>query len=466
MNRAHHAHPCRLGTLLLLPVLALAAFAGPPEKVAITNGRIIPVVGQPIDKGTILIERGKIVAVGADVEIPFDARVFDVQGKVVFPGLIDVHTPRGLDMPNEQRPVTPQLDVTDALDPSQLFFEDCLRLGVTAVHVIPANNCVIGGVGRVVRPIGLTPAEMSLAEGAFLKIALAPRSGYDRMLQTATLRETFAELDDYLEKVAERRYEEKLKEDSPKEGPPKKIDVGPTEARKRGRALIRAEDIDDQHRNILRLRGGQVRVAGEDGPTLFKPLGAFMYCGGAMDVGAAVRLAKEHGFFDRAVFVLGGECFKAVRELKQAGRPVVLPPELIQRELHPLTGEIHETFVPQKIYAAGLVWALVPGPDESYAERMLPYQAAVCVRNGIPRDEALKAITLNPAKILGLEQRLGSLEPGKDAHVVIFSGDPLDIGSVVEQVFIDGIPAYERAKDVRLQRLLSPGTSDSQEKPE
>jgi imidazolonepropionase-like amidohydrolase len=81
------------------------------------------------------------------------------------------------------------------------------------------------------------------------------------------------------------------------------------------------------------------------------------------------------------------------------------------------------------------------------------------VRYGVPRDEALKAITLNPAKMLGLDKRLGSLEPGKDANVVIFSGDPLDFNSVVEQVFIDGIPAYERAKDVRLQRLLSPGTA-------
>jgi imidazolonepropionase-like amidohydrolase len=98
---------------------------------------------------------------------------------------------------------------------------------------------------------------------------------------------------------------------------------------------------------------------------------------------------------------------------------------------------------------------------------MPTYQAAQCVRHGVPRAEALRAITLNPARMLGLEQRLGSLEPGKDAHLVVFSGDPLDFNSVVEQVFIDGIPAYERAKDARLQRLLSPGTEDGpQEKPE
>ena len=471
MPRTRLSYTRRIVAGLALLAISIATFgqpadtpAGkpsvPPEKVAITGGKVIPVVGAPIDKGTILIERGQIVAVGADIEIPYDSRVFNVAGKVVFPGMIDVHTARGLDIQNEPRPVTPQLDAADALDPSQLFFEDCLRLGITTVHVIPSNNTVIGGLGRVVRPIGLSVAEMTVADGAFLKIAITPRAGFDRMLQMATLRETFAELDDYLAKVAEKRYEDKLKEDD------KKIDVGPAEARKRGRELIRAEDIDDQHRNVLRLRGGQIRVADQDGPTLFKPLGAYVYCGNAMDVGLAVKLAKDNTFFERMVLVLGGECFKASAELKQAARPVVLPQDLLYRETDPLTGDVRETFVPKKIYEAGLLFALVPGPDDSYAERMLTYQAARCVRSGIPRDEALKAITLNPAKMLRLEKQLGSIESGKDANLVIFSGDPLDFSSVVEQVFISGIPAYDRTKDARLQRLLSPGTSDSKEKPE
>jgi imidazolonepropionase-like amidohydrolase len=433
----------------LVALLVLPARAAPPEKVALIGGRIIPVVGEPIDKGTVLIERGKITAVGKDVDVPYDARVFDVSGKVVFPGMIDVHTWRGLDRPNEARPVTPHLDAYDALDPSQLFFEDALRLGVTAVHVIQANNTVIGGLGRVVRPIGLSVSEMTIAEGAFLKISITPRSGHERMLQMAMLRETFLELDDYLEKLAEKRYEEQLKEDK------KEIEVGPAEARKRGVELIRGEDLDDQHRNLLRLVGGQVRVGEQDGAVLFKPLGAFVYCGSAMDVAHAVRLAEDNGFFDRLVLVLGGECFKAVGELKKAARPVVLPAELVYKETDPLTGEIRETFVPKKISEAGLLYAIVPGPDTSLAERMLNYQAARLVRHGVSRDEALRAITLNPAKVLGLDKRLGSIEPGKDAHLVVFSGDPLDFNSVVERVFIDGIPAYERAKDVRLKRLLS-----------
>lgn len=421
-----------------------AAAAPPPEHVALTNARIIPVAGAEIGKGTVLISRGKIAAVGESVEVPFDAKVIDLTGKVVMPGMIDVHTARGLDVANEMRPVTPFLDVYDAIDPSQLAFEDMLRNGVTSVHVIPGNNTVIGGVGRICRPIGLNVAEMTQAEGVALKLSITPRGGWDRLTQLATLRETFAELDDYLERLAEKRYEEELT----KEG--RKLDVGPGEARKRGRALIRAEDIDDKHRNLLRLRG-------ESGVTDRPPLGrlgAFVYCGEAMDVGLAVKLAKDNHFLERTVLVLGPECWKAVKELKAAARPVVLPPELVHRETHPLTGKVTETFVASRIAEAGLLWALVPGPDGSPVERLLNYQAARCVRNGISRDEALKAITLNPARILGLESRLGSIEPGKDGNVAVLSGDPLDFNSEVEKVFIDGILAYEREKDVRLQRLL------------
>lgn len=439
-------------------VLAATAVAAPPppEKVALTNVRIIPVVGDVIAKGTVLIERGKIAALGTGVEVPYDARVFDLAGKTVFPGMFIAHTPAGLDVPNEARPVVPHLDVYDAIDPSQAFFEDCLRNGVTAVHVMQGNDTVIGALSRVVRPIGLTVSEMTIAEGRHLKLSAAPRGGSDRMVQMATLRETFLELDDYLAGLAERRYEEKLKDED------KQIDVAPAEAKKRGRELIRAEDVDDQHRNLLRLRyAGQVRVAGEDGPKLFEPLGAFIYCGAAMDVAAAVRFAKDHGFFDRSVLVVEAECHKAIAELKAAARPLVLTPEMVYRETDPITGKVSETFAPRKYYDAGLQFAVVPG-DASLAEGLPNYQAARLIRHGIPRDEALRTITLNAARALGLEARLGSLEVGKDASLVVFSGDPLDFTSVVEMVFIDGIPAYERAKDVRLRRLLTieEGTSD------
>lgn len=443
------------GLALALGVSA-AWGAPPPDKVALTGARVIPVVGVPLARGTVLVERGKIVAVGEKVEIPYDAREVDCSGQVIFPGMVHAHTARGLDIPNEPRPVVPHLDAGDALDPSQLFFEDCLRLGVTTVHVIPGNNTVIGGLGRVVRPIGLTVADMTVVPQSFMKISVSEK--FDRIQQMAALREALAELDDYLAQLAEKRYEEQLKKDE------KTLDVGPAEARKRGKDLIRAEDVEERYRNLLRLRGGQVRVDGQDGPTLFKPLGAFVYVDSGLDVGNATRVAKEYGFFDRVVFCVGGPAFKAMDELKAAARPIVLPPELMYRETNPLTGEVRETFLPRPYFDAGLKFALTPAAEDQYAERMLTYQAARCVREGIPRDVALRAITLTPAEMLGLADRVGSIEVGKDANLVVFSGDPLDFESVVERVFIDGILAYDRAKDVRLQRLLSEGLSDVKEK--
>ena len=415
-------------------LIAVGARAAPPAKVALQGGRIIPVVGPEITEGTILIEHGKITAIGRKVKIPYDAMVVDVSGKVLFPGMIVPHTSGGLDRSNENLPVTPFLDVYDAIDPSSLSFEDALRDGQLALHVIQGNSCVIGGLSRLVHPIGRTTDEMTIRPTIALKLSTSPKSGYDRMTQMATMRETFLELEYYLENLAEKRYEEKVKEDK------KEIDVPPEEARKQGRSLIKDEHLDDKHRNLVKLTDGR--------------LDAWIYCGSAMDVAPAIRTAKDNGFLDRTVFVLGTDAYRAVKELKEAKRPVVLPAGLVHQERDPITGELSETFVPKVIHDAGLLYALVPNASTSLAERYLTYQAARCVRHGIPRQAALEATTLNAARMLGVDDRLGSLEVGKAGYVVVFSGDPLDFNTWVEKAYIDGVLAYDRAEDVRLKELL------------
>jgi imidazolonepropionase-like amidohydrolase len=412
----------------------------PPSKVALKGGRIIPIVGDDIPQGTVLIENGRITAVGVNVDIPYDAMEVDVTGKVLMPGMVDAHSASGLDVPNENLPVTPFLDVYDALDPSKVYFEDALRDGVTSIHVIVANDCVIGGISRVVHPIGLTPDEMTLARDVALKLSVAPKDGWDRMSQMAQFRETFRELAEYLEDLAEKKYEESVE----KKG--EKIDVGPDEARKRGKELVHFEDYDDPHANLVRLTRGE--------------LGAFVYARQAGDVPRALQLGRDHGFFDRLTLVLGPECYKAIDVIKKAGRPVVLQPPLLYREEDPLTGKTKETFVP-KVYAdAGVPFSLLPSPDSSLAERYLNYQAAQCVRNGISRAEALRAITLHPAKAIGVESQVGSLEKGKVANVVVMSGDPLAFETWVDLVYINGIEAYDRKKDIRLQQLLGDEKDD------
>lgn len=408
--------------------------AAPPAKVALTGARIIPVVGDDMDGATILIENGKITAVGKDVKIPFDAMEVDCSGKVIMPGLIEPQSWSGLDIPNESLPVAPFLDVGDAMDPSRLYFEDALRDGITSIHVSQGHNTVIGGMSRVVRPIGLTPDEMTVSLNTAIKMSVSPRNGYDRMQQMATFRETFRELARYTDERAEKKYEESLEKDK------KKVDVGPAEAIKRGLPMIKDSDYDDKHLNLMRLKRGDFET--------------WIYVGSPMDVAPAVALATEQGFIDHTVFVLGNDTFKAIAELKKAGRPVVLAENLLYRERDPITGEISETFIPTKMHEAGLLFALQPNPNSSMAERYLNYQAALCVRNGIPRQAALEAITLNSAKMLGMDDRLGSIEPGKVANLTIYNGDPLDFNSWVEQVYIDGIMAYDRNDDPRLTEIL------------
>lgn len=408
--------------------------AAPPTKIALTGARVIPVVGDDIDGATILIENGKITAVGKDVKIPFDAMEIDLSGRVIMPGLIEPQSWSGLDIANESLPVAPFLDVGDAMDPSRLYFEDALRDGITTIHVMQGHSTVIGGMSRVVRPIGLSPDEMTVGINNAIKMSVSPRSGYDRMQQMATFRETFRDLAQYTEELAEQKYEESLEKDK------KKVDVGPAEARKRGLPMIKDSDYDDKHLNLMRLKRGDFE--------------SWIYVGSPMDVGPAVALATEQGFIDHTVFVLGNDTFKAINELKKAGRPVVLPENLSYRERDPITGVITETFIPTKVHEAGLMFALQPNPNSSMAERYLTYQAALCVRNGIPRQAALEAITLNSARMLGMGDQLGSIEPGKVANLTIYSGDPLDFNSWVEQVYIDGIMAYDRADDPRLTEIL------------
>ncbi len=429
-----------LWAILPIATLGVSAAAMPPAKVALQGARILPVVGDDIENGTVLIEHGLITAIGADVEIPYDAMVVDVSGKVLFPGMIDAHSARGLDIRNENLPVTPYLDVYDAIDPSRRYFEDALRDGITTIHAVVANNCVIGGLSRAVHPIGRTPDEMTLTGPIALKISVAPKRGFDRMVQMATLREAFLELSDYLDRLAETKYEESL------EKADKKIDVGPEEARKRGEKLVEFSDLDDAHRNLVLLTGGK--------------LGAFIYCQRPSDIERARQVADEGGFLEQSTFVLGTACFKAVDAIKALGRPVVLEAELVYRERDSVTAKLTETFVPKVYYDKGVAFALLPSPDSSLAERYLNYQAARCVRQGLPRQIALESITINPAKAMGVADRVGSLEVGKVANLVVLSEDPLDFNATVELVYINGIRAYDRKQDPRMKQLLEEEPSE------
>lgn len=408
--------------------------APPPAVVALTGGRVITGTGPDIENGTVLIRDGVIAGVGADVELPYDAVEVDVRGKVVMASPVVAISTGGLDIPNESLPVTPFLNVYDAIDPASRAFEEALRLGHAVVHIAPGDNCVIGGVGRVIRPIGRSVDDMTILPDASMVMSTSPRRGMDRMSQMALLRETFAEYGDYTVRLAEQRYEEDLAEKG------EKIRVGPEKARELGKPLVRDEDFDDQHANLMRLLRGEFP--------------AWVYCDRAMDVSPAVGLVNDNGIAGGAVLVVGTDAHKAVDVVKESGLGVVLNAELYHRERDVLTGDLREVFVPKVFADAGVEFAMLPSGGGVYAERELTYQAAVCVREGVSRADAVRAITLTPAKVLGIDDRFGTIEAGKSGTVVVYSGDPLEFSTWVEDVYIDGVHAYDRDRDHVLQRLL------------
>ncbi|MBU0753651.1 MAG: amidohydrolase family protein [Planctomycetes bacterium] len=432
--------PNRFWIVFLLVISAWALIdqkssAGVRDKIALKAGKVIPVAGEPFGPGVVLISGGKIEALGEEIEIPYDYWVVEATDEVIFPGMVEPFTSRGLDRTNESLPITPFLDVADAIDPSSIFFEDALRDGITTLLISQGSDTVIGGLARVVRPIGMSVDEMTLKPRAGMILAFGPKSGNDRMVQMAAFREAFRDLEEYLRDLGEQRYETVEKEAG------RAIKVGPDEAARLGRDLIREEDLDFKHQNLFHLTQGRLR--------------AFLYCNNALDVVHALETAKTHGFLQRAVLVLESGCYKALDLIKASGRPVILDPDMIFRKTDPLTGEEEEIFVPKLYCDAGIPFALRSDPQQSFGARYPWYQAARLVRNGIPRRTALEAITTMPAAFVGMGSRMGALLPGLDANLLVLSGDPLDMETWVKKVFIQGTLVYEQEKDYRLKELLS-----------
>jgi imidazolonepropionase-like amidohydrolase len=191
---------------------------------------------------------------------------------------------------------------------------------------------------------------------------------------------------------------------------------------------------------------------------------AFIYCDAAMDVPQAVKLVREYQL--KAILVLGHNCYKAARQVAASKLPVILDPTLVFWETDPRTGEDRKIVVPRIYREAGVpvtfqVTGIAGGnlfrsPElpATLGTNFLWYQAATAVKYGTPATDALEAITQRPAKLLGVEALCGTITPGKDADLVILTGDPLKISTWVETTVVRGKVVYERDKDRKLQHLL------------
>jgi imidazolonepropionase-like amidohydrolase len=383
------------------------------KKIAVKSDRIITIAGADVKGGVILIEDGTIKAVGTDLEIPWDAFVIEAKDRVVMPGFVLAHTSGGLDRENENLPEVPFLSTFDSIDPISTFFEDSLRDGVVAMLVLPGNNTLLGGTGTLVRPYGRTVEAMLVKRYAGLKISLRPSRNTSRMGHMQRFRRYISDLDYYLEEYKQRKADAKEEK--------KPFD----------------EPIDVKKQSMVDL--------------LNKRLTAFIYCDRAADVPKALEIQQTHEL--NAVLVLSPDCYKAADLVAGSKLPVVLDPQLIVWETNEETNEEEMKIVPMIFHKAGVKFAFQTDTSQ-YGRRYLWYQAATAVKHGMKRMEALKSITLYPAQFIGVDDRLGSIEVGKEATFVFLTGDPLDAQSWVDQVMIAGEIVYERAKDERLKKLL------------
>ncbi|KKM08636.1 amidohydrolase [Clostridiales bacterium PH28_bin88] len=381
---------------------------------AIINGTVITMAGNNYPRGIVLIDGGKIVAVGAGLPLPPGTQYLDAAGKVVMPGLIDAHCHVGIaeeiyrvegDDTNEHTdPVTPHLRALDAVNPMDEGFRDALRGGVTAVGTGPGSANVIGGEHVVIKTYGQVVDRMVLRQPAGMKVAFGenPKRVYgEQKKMPATRMGTAGLLREQL--VRAQSYRDKL--------------------------VRGAKDPDKLPERDLKLEG-LVKLLNRE-----MPMRAHAHR--ADDIITAIRIAEEFGI--DLVIEHCTEGHLIVDELARRRVPCIVGPTITARAKVELKERTFRT--PGVLAAAAIPVALMTDHPVIPLE-YLSLCAALAVKEGMTEDAALRAITIDAARILGVDDRVGSLAPGKDADVLILSGPVLDVRSRVETVLINGQVAY------------------------
>jgi imidazolonepropionase-like amidohydrolase len=377
------------------------------------NGILHTMAAEPIERGYVAFEAGKITAVGPmdALQLPPQAQVLDVNGCHIYPGLVDAHSHLGVfgdslgfesDDGNEiTDPVTPQLRAIDAINPFDRCFAEAREGGVTCVVTGPGSANAIGGQIAAIKTAGRRVDDMIVKAPVAMKFALGenPKSCYNdrhetpitRMATAALIREELFKAQEYLDK------QQKAQEDE---------DAEPPEFDMKLEALV---------------------------PVLKGELPAHFHAHRADDIATAVRIAKE--FHLNFVIIHGTEAHLIADLLAQDGVRVVTGPIIGDRSKPELANQRLDNTATLK--RAGVLTAICTDHPEN-PQQYLPMGAAVCVKHGLPAEEAMAAITCDAARIAGLDDRLGTLEVGKDADIAVFRGHPLEVSAQVEAVFIDG----------------------------
>ena len=381
----------------------------------IKNAKIFTMADEIIENGCILIEDGKIKEVGTDLVAPLDAEVIDAMGQNVFPGFIDAHCHIGMweegigfegaDGNEMTDPITPHLRAIDAINPRDEAFANALKGGVTTAATGPGSANVIGGVFSVIKLHGEKIDDMVVVENLAMKCAFGenPKRVYnDKKMMPSTRMGTAAKLRETLMKT---------------------IDY-------RDRKLAAAGEAGKMPLFDMKLEAML--------PVINKEMPLKAHAHRADDIFTSIRIAKE---FD--VLLTLEHCTEGhliADQLAKEGYPAIIGPSFGNKSKFELNQKTFDT--PGIMVKAGVKIAIMTDSPVIPLE-YLPMAAALAHKAGLGEMDALKCITINPAEILGISDRLGSIEPGKDADIVIWNGHPFDLQSRVAYTLVDGKVVYK-----------------------
>ncbi len=393
--------------------------------IAITSGYVVPVDGDPIDGGTVLISDGRIAAVGADVTVPEGATVVDASGKWVLPGFVEAHGHIGIDEEgvgwagddtNEMTdPNGARMRALDAINPADRGFADALSGGVTSSVVKPGSGNPIGGQTVAIKCWGRSMEDRLIRQPTSVKSALGenPKRVYgnkDKLPSTrqgvaAVIRDAFTKAQDYRAR----------REHAASEGTP--------------------FDRDNTLEVLVRVLDGELPWC--------------QHTHRADDIHTAMRLADEFGY--RLIINHCTEGHLLADEIAERGIPVITGPLMTSRSKVEVNNKTLAN--PGILDRAGVKVALTTDHPVVPIE-FLVHQATLCVKEGMDPVSAIRALTVNPAEIMGISDRVGSLKPGLDADVVVWSGDPLDVMSRALRVFVEGREVYTYDERTRERTVL------------
>ncbi|MGB0639877.1 MAG: amidohydrolase family protein [Myxococcota bacterium] len=383
---------------------------------AIVGATVLTISGVPIESGTVLVEEGKIVAVGADVDVPEGTPSIDAKGQYLMPGIIDLHSHMGVypwpgtkahgDGNEATAPVTARVRAEDSVHVSDPAFSRARAGGVTSILVLPGSANLVGGLATTLKVRPSRTLEGMRFEDSPRSIKMAcgenPKRVYGsdvdgpstRMGNLAYLRASFQAALDY-----------RSARESHRDPPPQDANM----------------DI------LLDVLDGKIRV--------------HVHCYRHDDIEGVFRVMDSYGVKVTAIHH-ALEAYKVRDLIKAHGAGVATWADWWGFKMEALDGIPHNAAL---VKSAGVPVAL--HSDSANQIQRLNVQAAKTLRYGMSEADALETITLDPARLLGVEARVGSIEVGKDADLALFSGHPLDVYSLVQGTWIDGVRVFDRSKE-------------------